>query len=417
MTAVVATNHSPDLPLEACTERGRHAVGLASGVISTLRERAPKYDHAGSFPFDNIRDLHACGVLRATVPEDLGGLGVAALRDLAVCIERLARGDGSTAIGANMHLAVVWAMAREWRTRRAAGGEEEVAGLESLLRSVAAGSLTISVLVSERGAGFLDTRTEAAPVEGGWRVQGRKLFGTLSSAAGLFVVAVRLRAEGREDRLAFAYVPRETEGLEVLDNWDALGMRASGSNDVVLHDCFVPAPLVVDLGTWGRWNSRLLEGRAAGNIGLLGAFLGIAEAARQLALDDVRSNADRVVQPATRHAVGELEIALAAARAGLQRGADALDGHFARHPEGPAPLVEAHAAMKHFQCAKWTVNRRAIEVVDRAMTLSGGRSYARCHPLSRLYRDVRAGPFMQPFQPPEALQYIGAVALGEPDPR
>ena len=49
---------------------------------------------------------------------------------------------------------------------------------------------------------------------------------------------------------------------------------------------------------------------------------------------------------------------------------------------------------------------------DKAMTTVGGSSYMSKSPFSRLYRDVRAQPFMQPFAPYEALEYIGKVTLG-----
>jgi alkylation response protein AidB-like acyl-CoA dehydrogenase len=104
-----------------------------------------------------------------------------------------------------------------------------------------------------------------------------------------------------------------------------------------------------------------------------------------------------------------MEIDLAASRAMLARSCVQIDELYA---QGLPPTADAHQVHKEFQCAKTFVNRKAIDVVDRALTVSGGAGYLSASPLSRLYRDVRAGPFMQPYSPIEAYQYIGKVALG-----
>lgn len=107
---------------------------------------------------------------------------------------------------------------------------------------------------------------------------------------------------------------------------------------------------------------------------------------------------------------------LAASRAMLTRSAITFDTYLAAHPPGAASMTELHALNGDFQCAKWFVQRRSIEVVDRALHLSGGSEYLSRSVLSRLYRDVRAGPFMQPLSPNEAFQYICKVTL-RADPR
>jgi alkylation response protein AidB-like acyl-CoA dehydrogenase len=100
----------------------------------------------------------------------------------------------------------------------------------------------------------------------------------------------------------------------------------------------------------------------------------------------------------------------------LGRTATLADALFQQYPHGGVPLDALHQQMKDFQCTKWFVTRKAIEIVDRALTASGGEGYLSQSPLSRLYRDVRAGPFMQLFSPNEAFEYIGKVTLGL-DPR
>src|SRR5262249_50742721 len=141
-----------------------------------------------------------------------------------------------------------------------------------------------------------------------------------------------------EERRALALVPSGTPGLEIKNNWDALGMRGSGSHDVVLKDCFVPDGEPVDTGRWGEWSEGFLVSNTIITMGLVGAFLGIAERARELILEMLGS---RRKGPATRalverhaiqHTVAEIEIDLAASRAMLARTAMAADRFIARYP-------------------------------------------------------------------------------------
>jgi len=99
-------------------------------------------------------------------------------------------------------------------------------------------------------------------------------------------------------------------------------------------------------------------------------------------------------------------------RALLERTTTLIDEVICDGPTVDATLERLREVDHQFQCAKLVVNRKAIDVVDRALTLSGGMGYMTKSPLARLYRDVRAGPFMQPFSPNEAHEFIGRVSLG-----
>ena len=217
---------------------------------------------------------------------------------------------------------------------------------------------------------------------------------------------------------SIAAVPRGTAGMEIMENWDALGMRGSGSHDVVFDNCLIPAGSLLGRGTWGGWTEQNLETGAFGNLGLVTAFLGIAEAARDVIVEMVktrkkansdRTQAERLV---IQQAIGEMEVDLAACRAMVYRTGLMADAYCRDNLFSGETLDELHQMNKDAQCTKWFVNRKAIEIVDRALTLSGGSGYLSKSPLSRMYRDVGAGPFMQPFSPNEAFEYIGKVTLG-----
>lgn len=410
-----------DFQLAPLTGPGARLVKLAEQHAADFATRADQHDREGSFPFENIEALRTSGVMAACVPVDLGGLGVESVHDYVLGINRLGRGDGSTAIAANMHIFRPWWMTWHWRAAKVDGNQQLVDRFEPILRRIGAGQLVICGLISEPGTDLLHPLVEATRTDDGWLLNGHKIFGTLSPAAQLMDVACRAREADGGSRRLLARVSSGSPGIQIMNNWDALGMRASGSHDVVFKDCFVPDSDVVDTGPWGRWGEPVTASNLVITLGLVAAFLGIAEAARDLIVQMVKTRrkapSGRLLaeRHAIQHTVAEIEIDLAASRAMLARTAMAADGFFRRHAPGRVPMDELHHLMKDFQCTKWVVTRRAIDIVDRALTASGGAGYLSKSPLSRLYRDVRAGPFMQPLSPNEAFEYIGRVAL-ELDP-
>jgi len=314
-----------------------------------------------------------------------------------------------------MHLWRVWGAARAWRAAQITGADEQAAALGAFLQDVAAGRLIVSILLTESGTDLLHPMAEATRHGDGWLLNGHKTFSTGVPAANLLSVAFRMKDEQGDYRTATAYVRKDNPAVDVRNNWDALGMRGSGSHDVVFTNCFISDSDVTDLGPWGELTPRFLMASIAGVIGLASAFLGIAEAARNIALKAIaaRGQADRY---AIRHLIAEMEIDLAAARATLARTAENADALFEANPVN-VPLDDLQDVAKDFQCAKWFVTRKAMQIVDRALTASGGSGYLTRNPLSRLYRDVRAGPFMQPFSPNEAFDFIGGITLGQPQAR
>jgi alkylation response protein AidB-like acyl-CoA dehydrogenase len=407
--------------LQALTEPGRQFVALAEAHVAELAERAAVHDKEGSFPTENLRSLQGSGFMAACVPSVFGGLGVTSVHDLMIACGRLGQGDGSTAISVTMHSTDVFLIARAWNAAMASGDTAIASKLAPLLEDVVRNETVICSLGTEPGTDLLHPQTTASRTEGGWLLNGRKTFATMSGAATLANTTFHLRDDEGIEHVAAALLPLDRPGIVVQHTWDALGMRGSGSHDVAYADCFVADEEATRYGPYGEYAEWYLVGTLVPNLGLVAAFLGIAEAARDCAnglVTSRRSRSGRVFaeSPAIQHTVAEIEIDLAACRAMLGRTALAADALLAAYPPRAAPLAALHDLHKDFQCSKWFVQRKAIEVVDRALQLSGGSGYLSKSPLSRLYRDVRAGPFMQPFSPNEAFQYIGKVTLGL-DPR
>lgn len=194
---------------------------------------------------------------------------------------------------------------------------------------------------------------------------------------------------------------------------------ASGSQSMTFENCFVPHDFFnAQPGAWGVLDIGTIAIQISQNLALSATMVGIAEQARELVVDMLKtrrkapSNKLLAERTGIQYGVAELEIDLATARAMIERSAQMVDAYLGTHLDSAVSEAEMHELMRDFQCTKWVANRKCIDVVDRAMTLSGGAGYFSSNTLSRLYRDVRAGPFMQAFSPNEAREYIGRETLG-----
>ncbi|MEU7934690.1 acyl-CoA dehydrogenase family protein [Micromonospora echinofusca] len=403
--------------LTATTAAGRELVSLAEGHLGTLTERAARHDRDNTFVADNFADLRDSGVLSACAPTRHGGLGVDSLLDVLVAVSRLARGCGSTAICANMHMASVWAQVRRWERAEAAGDRARATQLDAILEALGGSDLIMAGASTEPGASWNAALTEAVHKGDEYVITGRKTFVTNSAVADSFNVAVRVADPEGGWRHAEAVVLAGTPGLTVLGDWDAMGMRGSGSHSILLEDCVVPADRVTIGGPFGPPTSEDLIRSCAINFPLLGASLGIAEAAWQLAVEHATRTPRQpgrtapAHHPSVQREIATMELDLAATRGVLERSGRLVDALFAADPaqrsEGAVRDV-----VRGWQLAKLHANRTAVSTVDRAMTICGGASFSSRHPLSRLYRDARAGGFMQPFGPLDGYPFIGRVALG-----
>ena len=192
-----------DFALQPLTESGKRFVALAEQHAADFTGRAAAHDRDGSFPVENITAMQQSGVMAACVPEELGGLGLRSLHDYLVGMSRLGRGDGSTAIAANMHIFRPWRMTRLWEAAKAAGDLAHAAGLERRLRRIGSGQLLMCACVSEAGTDILHPQLAATKTDGGWLLNGQKIFATMSPAAQLLDVSFRFRDAQGVDRQVF----------------------------------------------------------------------------------------------------------------------------------------------------------------------------------------------------------------------
>jgi alkylation response protein AidB-like acyl-CoA dehydrogenase len=332
---------------------------------------------------------------------------VSSVHDVIVASGRLARGDASVAIGVNMHLVVVLNLARRLQMARAAGNARRERAFADSLRAIAGRDVVIAAAMSERGQDLTRPSTMALRTEQGWRIDGHKIFCTMAPAATVLLTSVRFAADDGSERYGYVEIPADAAGVRINDDWDAMGMRASGSHSVTFEGVELPAAALRGGFPTGE-SVPYLERNLPSGLFHASASLGIAEAAFARTARPERVGDDA----RARMLVAESAIELATSRAVISRAAALIDEHYAANPTSTGPDEDVIALFAEGQAAKTFVNEAATRVVDRALALSGGAGYLNGSPLARAYRDVRAGAFMHPLGANRAYDFLGDVALG-----
>ncbi|MEB3101706.1 acyl-CoA dehydrogenase family protein [Ferviditalea candida] len=368
----------------------------AADLASKFAERAEKHDREGSFPFENFQDLRNAGITALTVPKQYGGQGIS-LYDMLLLLDVLAQGDGSTALGLGWHLGMIMNLrdARVWDERQFRQLCENVLQHGALINSCATEPATGS---PSRGG---RPETTARMNTDGWELSGHKTWSTLSPILTHIIVTASI--EGEEDTGEFL-VPGGTPGLEIVETWNSLGMRATGSHDLLLKQVRLPKDALVR-----RFTSRTEQKAKDGSGWLLhipATYLGIAAAARNFAVRFAKNYHPNSLQkpiselPGVRERIGRMETELFTARTVLYQVAERWD----KHPEQRSKMQGKLAA------AKYVATNSALQIVDSAMRIVGGQSLLKANPLERYYRDVRAGLHNPPMDD-VTLQIMAKEAL------
>jgi len=198
-------------------------------------------------------------------------------------------------------------------------------------------------------------------------------------------------------------VPMHAPGVTVLDNWRAMGMRGSGSNDVILERAFVPDNVISLRRPRGEWHPFFNVIVTVALPIFMSAYLGVAEAARDLALQQLQRRRE---DPDVWYLVGEMDNALATAQMAVQGMVD-LCANYAFTPD----VATANAVL----IRKTIAAEAVVRTVEKASEAVGGASFLRTSALERLLREVHGSQF-HPMQPKRQQRFSGRAAFGL-DPR
>ena len=374
---------------------------LTDEMLARFDERAPVYDRENRFFQEDFDELRASGYLDGPLPREFGGAGLS-LAEVNRLQRRLAYHAAPTALAVNMHLYWVGLAADlqragdrscEWILRQAADGHVLAAGHGE------AGN-DVPVLLST---------SSATRVDGGYEITGHKTFGSLTPVWNYLGVHAMDTSDPENPKVVHGFLHRDAPRYRIVETWDALGMRATASQDTILDRAFVPDEAVVLVCAPGFAGAGLYQVAlfAWALLGFGAVYLGIA----RRAYDEVVAKLPKrtlatltrsmAYHPEVQHMVADMRISLEAAEAHLDRVCDDWSTGVDHGGDWPVKIV----------AAKHAVVTQARSVVDTALDVSGGAGIFKSNRLEQLVRDARLGR-IHPANPMLTHELVGKLSLG-----
>ncbi|WP_059021356.1 acyl-CoA dehydrogenase family protein [Mycobacterium sp. M26] len=388
----------------------------AQEVSQFFREIGPKYDQENTFAYPSVDVFKKSGLGALPVPKEYGGAGGNILH-VSKVVSEMSRGDSAITLAYNMHYIMVGI----------AGNLMSEEQKKVWLGRVADGSLIFGPF-SEKRAGFsglADMRAVPQP-GGGWKLYGKKTWGTLSEAADIITTnATETNSDGELPDTFDGRVAAEKlfvgdfkvdengigDGVRIEKTWNALGMHATGTQVIHFDGYYVPEDGFIcpwRAGAFGvlEWASlmfasiylgmqyRILEETVAKlSKKHLGATFGAIVAA-----DTEVKNIGHIVD-----GIGEMATKVELSkRVVYQTCEDLIHGR----DKNWAPELR----FPYLGIAKTFTSENVMHMAKRAMSMVGGESFRKGTIFERLYRDSAASMF-QPLNADQTQTYIGEFML------
>ncbi len=342
---------------------------LLAELTAQFAAGAARHDREASFPHENFERLHELGLLALTVPRALGGLG-ANLEQTARVVAAVARGEPSTALVLTMQY--LHHASNQHATRWPRHLLDRVAR-EAVAEGALINALRVEPDLGTPARGGLPATT-ARRTPDGWRISGHKVYST--GVPRLTWLAVWARSDDELPLVGNWLVRKDSPGITIVETWDHLGMRATGSHDVIFDDVLVPLDHAVDVAPVGAAqepDAGLLTWMA---VLLSSIYDAVARSARDWLAQWLQ---------------GRVPANLGAPLASLPRFQEALgliDTWLFSNATLMASAAAGRIAPDDSFRIKYLVTNQAIQVVEKAIELSGNPGLSNANALQRHYRDV-----------------------------
>ena len=347
---------------------------------------ADERDRGEIFVAENYDTLRAHKVFSAMVPAELGGGGILHSR-MCAFIRALAHYCGATALALSMHQHLVAAAVFNYRNGKPG---------QKLLERVAANE---AILVSTGANDWMASNGNAEKVDGGFRISARKPFASGAPKGDLLVTSAPYEDPEEGWQVLHFAVALASEGASLGGDWHTLGMRATGSETAILDGVFVPDEAVVLRRPRGTYHPVYNVILTVAMPLILSAYLGVGEAAAEIALTQARRRRDDEAIPVL---LGELTNQLTTAQL-------AVDSMVAITNDWDFPPV---ADTANAILVRKTIAAKAIlATAEKALETVGGAGFFRRLGLERLLRDVHGAQF-HPLPEKRQQLFTGRLALG-----
>ena len=327
----------------ALTEDQLRIQEIAKRLAKDFATRAAAHDRDASPPNENYAALRAAGFFGLVIPKEFGGSG-AGLLGWVIAAEEIAKGDASTALSFNMHVANIAATILDKKSPLGKAAKQRIADM-----IIKDGKLTADSVSEPGTTGLTPTTyacsTQAKRVPGGYVLNGKKAFCSMIESADFTLLFAHPEDEPNPEAGIGFWLPANSPGMRIERVWDTLGMRGTRSDNLVLENCFIPDEHVVEefrVPSVGGW---LINNEAIFNVPYTGVYLGLGWAALHFAVENVKSRQPRGYrQPIAYHAdvrrrIGIMASQLEAARWLLRYSAWLVDTR-GQGPRDPLHLLQ-----------------------------------------------------------------------------